>query len=144
MDNYVRRIYDQKSFDLYLKNRHLFQLENANCTQKISLKLKPILAYELKKFDRSKFRIHQLIHMTKREDIHSISIRSSLPLKQMTNQINNNSSLLEEFQRLVDRLVNALADCKANKHQLTTTDSISDSSIYESTENQYQWMTDMQ
>jgi hypothetical protein len=62
----------------------------------------------------------------------------------MTNQINNNSSLLEEFQRLVDRLVNALADCKANKHQLTTTDSISDSSIYESTENQYQWMTDMQ
>jgi hypothetical protein len=126
MDNYVRQTYDKQSFDLYLKYRHLFELHHVNSTDEnsTSLKLKPILAYELNKLDRSRFLIQQPIHMTKREDIHSIPIRSILSFdetQQVTDPRVNNSNRLEELQRLVDKLVEELADCKANKHQLPTT-----------------------
>jgi hypothetical protein len=128
MDDYVRQIYDQQSFDLYVKYRHLFELHQSNDAQrelKLSLKLKPILAYELNKFNRSSFLIHQTIHMTKRDDIHLIPIRSIVPLKKteiVTDQPDDKSSLLEQFRQVMRKILNMKDDDKTNQNQLPTTE----------------------
>jgi hypothetical protein len=110
MDNYVRQVYDKQSLDLYFKHRHLFELHQINGTQGelvTSLKLNPILAYELNKFNRSSFLVHQQVHMTKREDIHLIPIRSILPLKetqQLANQPDDSFSILDRIQRFIENI----------------------------------------
>jgi hypothetical protein len=126
MDNYVRQIYNKKSLDLYLKYRHLFQLHQINGTQGelvTSLKLKPILVYELNEFNRSSVLVHQPMHMTKREDIHLIPIRSILPLKetqQLANQPDDNFSILDRIQRTIENIRKMIIDYQSMTTSSTT------------------------
>ncbi|CAF0806410.1 unnamed protein product [Adineta steineri] len=127
MDNYVRRIYDTKGYNLYLKYRHLFELQHKNGTQRestLSLKLKPILAYSLNKFNRSTFLVHQPVHMTKRDNMYSIPIRSILSFKEtqsILNRTNTDLHKLEDLQRIIADLQKKLADRAKTKQQLPTT-----------------------
>jgi hypothetical protein len=126
IDNYVSQIYDEQSFDLYLKYRHLFELHQTNNTDRessLSLKLKPILAYEINKFNRSNFLIHQTIHMTKRDHIHLMPIRSILPLtetQRITVQSDDNPNILEQFKSFIQKIMKVIESCLANKHQPST------------------------
>lgn len=133
MDNYVQQTYDTEGYDLYLKYRHLFVLRHTNSTQGEStsfLKLKPILAYRLNKFNRSSFLVHQPVRMTKHDNIHSTPIHSILPFKKTQSTLNRTDDdlrKLNDLRRIIDDLRRKLANYEANEHQSQTTSSIFES-----------------
>ncbi|CAF1122770.1 unnamed protein product [Adineta ricciae] len=107
MDEYVQEMYDQESFDLYTKYRHLFELcqriyGHEMVIKRSMLKLKPILAYELNQIAASKFWIRQSVHMIKREQVYSVPIRLILPSPEESSVSNTVSGAMTETTEYID------------------------------------------
>ncbi|UJR17726.1 hypothetical protein I4U23_004624 [Adineta vaga] len=134
MDIYVQQMYDQRSLNLYRKYRHLFELQQTK--EQMMLKLKPILAYEINLFNKSKFFIRQLVHLTKRDTIYSMPLCPIASIKEttLTNYKKQISDILQKFRQTPEKLWKALSDWIANKYPSTTTVDTSETTTIETTE----------